>query len=172
MPLAHHTAPLPPQERTNECQPQGDSSTGKTVTTAEEDVQQAHVCDVKPGECGPWWPQKIQSLVQTHSVGDNKAKECIPDWLAKTGCGQRAPDYDTKPGAAPLITTSNPGTTGHRLKKADWTPAGDLCQGHTPFLSVMGCALISLLGSMSGMAPVSRPGTHPTAKRGPRLRAP
>lgn len=52
-------------------------------------------------------------------------------------------------GAALLIATSNPGMAGHQLKKADWTPAGDRCQGHSPFLSAKGFALISLLWTTS-----------------------
>lgn len=122
------------------------------------------MCDVKPGECGPWRPQKIQDLVQTHSVYDSKAEECILTGSPKQDVARGLLTMTRSQGAAPLITTSNPGMAGHRLKRADWTPAGDLCQGHTPFLSAKGYALISLLWGMSGMAPVSCRGAHPSSR--------
>lgn len=112
-PLAHHTLPLFFHKRgQTSTKPKGHR---KAVTTGEEDFQQAHVCDVKQGECGPWWPRKIQNLVQTHSVYDSKAEECISVGLTKTGCGQRAPDYDTKPGGC---------TANYHIKPGNgWAPA-------------------------------------------------
>lgn len=115
VPLAHHIVPSSPTRADKQMPVPRGQQHRKTVTTTAEDIQQAHACDVKPGECGPRWPQKIQNLVQTHSVYDSKAEECIPDCLTKTGCGQRAPDYDTTPGGCTANCHIKPGN--------DWAPA-------------------------------------------------
>lgn len=90
--LAHHTVPSSPIKGDKQVEAPRGQWHRKPVTAGEEDFQQPRVCDVKQGECGPPWPQRIPNLVQTYSVYDSKAEECISVRLTKTGCGQRAPD--------------------------------------------------------------------------------
>lgn len=75
-----------------------------------------HMCVTSNREnVAPGGLKKIQNLVQTHSIYDSKAEECISVGLTKTGCGQRAPDYDTKPGGC---------TANYHIKPGNgWAPA-------------------------------------------------
>ena len=158
--LAHHTVPFSPIKGDKQVQTPEGQQHRKAVTTGEEDFQQTHVCDVKHGECGPWWPRKIQNLVQTHSAYDSKAEECISVGLTKTGCGQRAPDCDTKPGGC---------TANYHIKPGNgWAPAQEgrldtcwRCLPGTHSLPVsQGLCPEPTPRSMSSVTPVCFCGTH------------
>lgn len=115
MPLAHHTAPSSPTREDKQMPIPRGQQHRKTVTTAEEDIQQAHVCDVKPGKCGPWWPQRIQNLVQTQSLSMTARQENA----FLTG----SPKQDVARGLLTL-TPSRGRTANHHIKPGNgWAPA-------------------------------------------------
>lgn len=145
--LAHRAVPFSPIKGDKQVQTPRGQRHRKAVTTGEEEFQQAHVCDVKQGDVAPGGLKRFRTWCKHTLPMTARQKNAFLSGSPKQDVARGLLTVTPSQEAASLITTSNPGMAGHPLKRADWTPAGDVCQGHTPFLSAKGSAPSSLHGA-------------------------